>query len=103
MGCGKSQGENHCQPRSKGTYIKVGSSNMMRRAVSLSQSMIFFAPIRGLVQQAAQPLLYEHFPYTLHDDRLFRAATGFPSEFLMGDSPGLPYGPDGKAKIHPQA
>ena len=43
----------------------------------------------GLVQQAAQALLYEHFPYTLHDD--IRAATGFPSEFLMGDSPSLPY------------
>lgn len=43
----------------------------------------------GLVQQAAQALLHEHFPYTLHDD--IRAATGFPSEFLMWDSPGLPY------------
>ena len=44
----------------------------------------------GLVKQAAQALLYEHFPYTLHDD--IRVATGFPSEFLMGDSPGIPYG-----------
>ena len=44
----------------------------------------------GLIQQAAEALLYEHFPYTLHDD--IRAATGFPAEFLMWDSPGLPYG-----------
>ena len=44
---------------------------------------------RRLVREAALKILYEHFPYTLHDD--IRAATGFPSEFLMGDSPGLPY------------
>ena len=44
----------------------------------------------GLIQQAAEALLYEHFPYTLHDD--IRAATEFPAEFLMWDSPGLPYG-----------
>lgn len=44
----------------------------------------------GLVQQAAQALLYEHFPYSLHDD--IRTAVGFPAEFLVQDPPGL-YGP----------
>ena len=44
----------------------------------------------GLVQQAAQALLYEHFPYSLHDD--IRTAAGFPAEFLVQESPGLPYG-----------
>ncbi len=43
-----------------------------------------------LLQQTARKLLYEHFPYSLHEDIL--AATGFPSEFLMWESPGLPYG-----------
>ena len=44
----------------------------------------------GLVQQAAQALLYEHFPDSLHDD--IRAAVGFPAEFLVRDPLGLPYG-----------
>ena len=44
----------------------------------------------SLVQQAARKLLYAHFPYSLHDDIL--AATGFPAQFLIQDSPRLPYG-----------
>ena len=44
----------------------------------------------GLVQQAAQALLYEHFPYSLHDD--IRTAAGFPAAFLVQESPGPPYG-----------
>ena len=43
-----------------------------------------------LVQQAAQALLYEHFPYSLHDD--IRTVAGFPDEFLVRDPAGLPYG-----------
>ena len=43
-----------------------------------------------LVQQAARALLYEHFPYSLHDD--IRTVAGFPAEFLVQESPGLPYG-----------
>ena len=43
-----------------------------------------------LVQQAAQALLYEHFPYSLHDD--IRTAAGFPTEFLVQESPSPPYG-----------
>lgn len=45
----------------------------------------------ALVQQAAQTILYEHFPYSLHED--IRAAAGFPSEFLVRDAPVVPYGP----------
>ncbi len=44
----------------------------------------------GLVQQAAQALLYEHFPYSLHDD--IRTTAGFPAEFLVQESLGRPYG-----------
>ena len=44
----------------------------------------------GIVQQAAQALLYEHFPYSLHDD--IRAAAGFPDAFLVRDPATLPYG-----------
>lgn len=43
-----------------------------------------------LVREAALNLLREHFPYSLHDDIL--SAADFPSEFLMRESPGLPYG-----------
>ena len=43
-----------------------------------------------LVQQAAQALLYEHFPYSLHDD--IRTAAGFPTEFLVQESHSPPYG-----------
>ena len=43
-----------------------------------------------LVQQAAQVLLYEHFPYSLHDD--IRTAAGLPTEFLAQESPSPPYG-----------
>ena len=43
-----------------------------------------------LVQQSVQALLYEHFPYSLHNDIL--AAIGFPAEFLMRESPSLRYG-----------
>ena len=43
-----------------------------------------------LVQQAAQALLYEHFPYSLHDD--IRTAAGFPTEFLVQESLSPPYG-----------
>ena len=43
-----------------------------------------------LVQQAAQALLYEHFPYSLHDD--IRTAASFPAEFLVRESVGPPYG-----------
>lgn len=44
----------------------------------------------GLVQQAAQVLLSEHFPYSLHDD--IRTLVGFPDEFLVRDPAGLLYG-----------
>ena len=44
----------------------------------------------GLVQEAARKLLYEHFPYSLHDDIL--QAADFPAEFLMRDAPAPPYG-----------
>lgn len=44
----------------------------------------------GLVQQVAQALLYEHFPDSFHDD--IRAELGFPADFLVRDSLGLPYG-----------
>ena len=44
----------------------------------------------GLVRQTVQALLYEHFPYSLHDD--IRTAVGFPVEFLVQESPDLPYG-----------
>ncbi len=43
-----------------------------------------------LVQRAAQALLYAHFPYSLHED--IRTVIGLPAEFLVKDSPGLPYG-----------
>lgn len=43
-----------------------------------------------LVQQTAQALLYEHFPFSLHDD--IRTAVGLPAEFLVRESPDLPYG-----------
>ena len=43
-----------------------------------------------LVQQSVQALLYEHFPYSLHND--IRAAIGIPAEFLMRESPNPPYG-----------
>ena len=43
-----------------------------------------------LVQQSVQALLYEHFPYSLHND--IRAAIGFPAEFLTRESPSLLYG-----------
>lgn len=43
-----------------------------------------------LVQQTAQALLYEHFPFSLHED--IRAEVGLPTEFLVRESPGLPYG-----------
>ena len=42
-----------------------------------------------LVQQAAQTLLYEHFPSSLHDE--IRTVAGFPDEFLVRDPAGLPY------------
>ena len=42
-----------------------------------------------LVQQTAQALLYEHFPFSLHDD--IRTKVGLPTEFLVRESPGLPY------------
>ena len=42
------------------------------------------------VQQVAQTLLREHFPYSLHDD--IRTAVGLPAEFLVRESPDFPYG-----------
>ena len=42
-----------------------------------------------LVQQVVQTLLREHFPYSLHDD--IRTAVGLPAEFLVRESPDLPY------------
>lgn len=44
----------------------------------------------GVVHQAAQALLQEHFPYSLHDD--IRTAAGFPDEFLLREPASLPYG-----------
>ena len=44
----------------------------------------------GLVQRAAQALLYEHFPYSMHDD--IRTVAGFPDEFLVRDPAVRPYG-----------
>ena len=44
-----------------------------------------------LVQQAAQAILYEHFPLSLHDD--IRAAAGFSPDFLVREAPAVLYGP----------
>ena len=42
-----------------------------------------------LIQRAAEELLYEHFPYSLHDD--IRIAAGYLTEFLARESPSVPY------------
>ena len=88
MGCGKSRGKITASHEARDLH----KSGLIKHDAKGGFPKPIYDLLRsdsGLVQQAAQPLLYEHFPYTLHDD--IRAATGFPSEFLMGDSPGLPY------------
>ena len=66
---------------------------LMKRAVTGGFPKPLYELLRSdprLVQQTARALLYEHFPFSLHDD--IRTAVGLPAEFLVRESPGLPYG-----------